>query len=69
MFKLQTKQSSSFSGTLLTPEWISYGGITYTESMATQHIEKAKAALDTFENVGPKEILEDIADYALVRNV
>ena len=48
---------------------ISYGGITYTESMATQHIEKAKAALDTFENVGPKEILEDIADYALVRKV
>jgi len=47
----------------------SYGGITYTESMATLHIEKAKAALEAFDDVGPKEILEDIADYALARKV
>ena len=47
----------------------SYGGIAYTESKATLHLEKAKAALEPFDDHKTREILEDIADYALVRKV
>ncbi len=44
-----------------------HGGIAYTREQATAHIQKAKAALAPFESGHTREILMDIADYALVR--
>jgi octaprenyl-diphosphate synthase len=45
-----------------------YGGITYTRREATRHIATAKTALcDTFPASSAREVLLDIADYALVR--
>ncbi|BBO69551.1 octaprenyl diphosphate synthase [Desulfosarcina alkanivorans] len=45
-----------------------YGGIAYTRSLAAEHIQTATAALDAFDHGPVREILTDIADYALVRN-
>ncbi len=44
-----------------------YGGITYTQNLAAEHIQCAKQALSVFEHSHTKEILMDVADYALVR--
>jgi octaprenyl-diphosphate synthase len=44
-----------------------HGGIAYTREQAAAHIQRAKAKLTPFENVPTREILTDIADYALVR--
>jgi octaprenyl-diphosphate synthase len=44
-----------------------YGGITYTRAQAAAHIQAAKAKLDPFEKGPVREILMDIAEYALVR--
>jgi octaprenyl-diphosphate synthase len=44
-----------------------YGGIAYTEVQAAAHIQKAKAMLQPFGNHPAREILVDLADYALVR--
>jgi geranylgeranyl pyrophosphate synthase len=44
-----------------------YGGIAYTEAQAAAHIQKAKAMLQPFGNHPAREILVDLADYALVR--
>lgn len=46
-----------------------YGGIAYTQNLATKHIEDAKEALSIFEPSETKEILMDVADYALVRDL
>ena len=44
-----------------------YGGITYTQAKAAEHIRQAKQALAIFEASATKEILLDVADYALAR--
>ena len=44
-----------------------HGGIAYTEAQAAAHIQRAKTALQPFEDSPMREILMDIADYALVR--
>ena len=44
-----------------------YGGIAYTERLATEHITKAKSALNIFDASEPLDILMDIADYAVSR--
>ena len=44
-----------------------YKGISYTQKMAAEHIEKAKEALSIFEPSETKEILLKVADYALNR--
>lgn len=44
-----------------------YGGIAYTQAQASEHIQAAQAMLNPFENGSAREILMDIADYALVR--
>lgn len=44
-----------------------YGGLTYTQTVATSYIEKAKKALYTFDASQTKDIMMDIADYALER--
>ncbi len=44
-----------------------YGGISYTRRCAAAHVEQAKAALEIFPAGTERTVLEDIADYALVR--
>ncbi len=44
-----------------------HGGIDYTQVQAAAHIQTAKATLQPFGKSPTREILMDIADYALVR--
>ena len=46
-----------------------YGGIEYTKDRAQEHIEQAKKCLYTFRASKPRDLLEQLADYVLVRNV
>ena len=44
-----------------------YKGISYTQKMASEHINKAKEALSIFEPSETKQILVKVADYTLNR--
>jgi octaprenyl-diphosphate synthase len=44
-----------------------HGGIGYTRRCAAAHVLRAKTALNGFPASGGRTVLEDIADYALVR--
>jgi octaprenyl-diphosphate synthase len=44
-----------------------HGGLEYTRRRATDHVEQAKTALALFPHGTERRVLEDIADYALVR--
>ena len=44
-----------------------HGGLEYTRRSATDHVEQAKASLALFPHSAERGVLEDIADYALVR--
>jgi len=44
-----------------------YGGITFTEELAAEYIQKAKKALSVFKPSKTREILLDVADYILAR--
>ncbi len=44
-----------------------YGGIQYVEERAKSHVLAARQALDGFPASKTRELLQDIADYALVR--
>ncbi len=44
-----------------------YGGIQYTRDTASNHITNARQALEAFPSSPTKEILNDIAEYALER--
>ena len=44
-----------------------YGGIAYTQNLAAEHITKAKGALNLFDASETRDILLDIADYAINR--
>lgn len=46
-----------------------YSGTAYTRQLASQCISKAKAAISFFPESGSKELLLDIADYALTRKI
>lgn len=46
-----------------------YGGIEHTKKRAWEHIETAKQALASFEDSTDKQLLLDIADYALLRQM
>jgi len=46
-----------------------YGSIEYTRSQAADHIQSARQAISVFGDCTPKEILMDIAQYAMVRNM
>jgi len=53
-------------------EWLvgkltAYGGIQYTKDLAGDHIENARQALSIFPSSPTKDILIDIAEYALER--
>ena len=45
-----------------------YGALDYTRQSAGEHIQAAKSALAGFSDVPERSILEDIADYALIRS-
>ena len=46
-----------------------HGGIGYTENLAKEHITKAKGALTIFDASETRDILMDIADYAVSRKL
>ena len=46
-----------------------HGGLAYTNKVAAAYVDKAKQALAIFESSQPKDIMMDIADYALARRV
>ena len=46
-----------------------YGGIAYTRRRAAEHVRQARAAIMTFDPSDTRDILLDVADYALVRKV
>jgi len=46
-----------------------HGGLAYTQKVAAAYIDKAKSALAIFEPSPTKDIMMDIADYALTRRV
>jgi octaprenyl-diphosphate synthase len=46
-----------------------YGGIAYTRDRAREHIEQAKKFLDIFSASKPRILLEQLADYVLVRKM
>ena len=45
-----------------------YGGIDYTRAQAAAHIQTAKTQLGAFDDRSTRDLLTDIADYALVRS-
>jgi octaprenyl-diphosphate synthase len=45
-----------------------YGGIDYTRARAAVHVQKAKNRLGAFDDRSTRNLLTDIADYALVRS-
>jgi len=45
------------------------GGIAYTQNLADEHIAKAKNALNIFDASETRDILLDIADYAISRKL
>ena len=45
-----------------------FGGLEYTEKKASEYIEKAKDALLFFKPSETREILLNVADYALKRS-
>lgn len=46
-----------------------YGGIDYTRQQASDHIQRACNALNRFDRCPEREVLADIARYALMRKV
>ena len=46
---------------------VRYDAIAYTRLQAKAHVEAAKTALSVFEPSGHRAVMEDIADYALLR--
>lgn len=44
-----------------------YGGLAYTEQMAMEHILRAREALSCFEPSETRDLLLDMADYAMAR--
>ena len=46
-----------------------HGGLAYTQKVAAAYIDNAKKALATFEPSQTKDIMMDIADYAIARRV
>jgi octaprenyl-diphosphate synthase len=56
---------ADFSGLVEILEY--HGGIAYTQAQAADHIQRAKEILFTFGGSPTRELLMDIADYALVR--
>jgi len=68
MEKIITDKIFSFNDFELLIELLKkYGGLEYTKRLALKHVEKAKNFILFFEPSATKELLLNIADYALVR--
>ncbi len=68
MEKIITDKNFSFNDFELLIELLKkYGGLEYTKKLASKYIEKAKNSILFFEPSATKELLLNIADYALVR--
>jgi octaprenyl-diphosphate synthase len=46
-----------------------YGGIEYTRKRAQEHIDQAKRYLRIFDVSETRRLLEDLADYVVVRQM
>ena len=67
IIKNETFSKSDFA--YLTTLLEKYGGLDYTKEKAAYNINKAKEALSVFKPSETRQILELLADYALVRKV
>ena len=68
MEKIITDKNFSFNDFEILIELLEkYKGLEYTKRLASEHIEKAKKSILFFEPSETKDLLFDIADYALVR--
>jgi len=66
---IQNEQFSAEEFRILVDMLKQYDGIQYTRKLAVERIDAAKAALSVFEPTEIRSLLNDIADYALEREV
>ncbi len=66
---IQNEQFSAEEFRILVDMLNQYDGIQYTRKLAVERIDAAKAALSVFEPTEIRNLLNDIADYALEREV
>ena len=68
MDKIITDKNFSFNNFKILIELLKkYRGLEYTKRLASEHIEKAKKSILFFKPSATKDLLLNIADYALVR--
>jgi len=68
MEKMITDKNFSFNNFKILIKLLEkYGGLEYTKKLASEHIEKAKKSILFFKPSETKELLLNIADYALLR--
>ena len=66
---IQNEQFSAEEFRILVDMLNQYDGIQYTRKLAVERIDAAKAALSVFQPTEIRNLLNDIADYALEREV
>ncbi len=66
---IKSKDLSAYDFEMLIELLRKYGGLAYTEKLSAEYVKKAKDAISIFDPSKTKEILLNIADYALVRKV
>lgn len=66
---IKNKDLSAYDFEMLIELLKKYGGLAYTEKLSAKYVKKAKDAISIFDPSKTKEILLNIADYALVRKV
>ncbi len=66
---IQNEQFSAEEFRILVDMLNQYDGIQYTRKLAAEKIDAAKAALSVFQPTEIRNLLNDIADYALEREV
>ncbi len=64
---IKNKDFSAYDFEILIELLKKYGGLAYTEKLAAEYIKKAKDAISIFDPSKTKEILLNVADYALIR--
>ena len=66
---IQNEQFSAEEFRILVDMLNHYDGIQYTRKLASEKIDTAKTALSVFKSTKIRSLLQEIADYALVRDV
>ena len=64
---IKNKDLSAYDFEMLIELLKKYGGLAYTEKLSAEYVKKAKDAISIFDPSKTKEILLNIADYALMR--